>query len=114
MTVTSAADIVKLLEKNGITATEEYFHDDVGYPYAVVLTPETIIECPDMGGFADVFLKHVSYRVELFTQSKEDPVRERFIKIMIKNMPTDTLRLEEASYGANAMYLTAVEFETEE
>lgn len=114
MTVTCAADIVRLLEENGITATEEYFHDDAGYPYAVVLTPEIIIECPDMGGCMGCFFKHVSYRAELFTKSKDDPARERFIKIMIKHMPADTYRIEEASYGANAMYLTAVEFETEE
>ena len=107
-------EIINILEAAGIPAAEEYFPAETELPYAVVLTPTVIIDCPDMGGRHYVAGMTKSIRVELFTMSKADPVRKAFLDIMLTQMPVDGIRIMNESYGRNRMYLTAVEFDLEE
>lgn len=107
-----AHEIVKLLEDNGITAAEEYFSDDTEFPYAVVLTPSSVLECSDTGAVMNVIAASRVYRIELFTKSKDDPVRNKFLNLIAKNAGVPSVNVEEQSFGANCGYLTAVEYET--
>lgn len=107
----TADDIVRLLEDNGITAADEYFPNDTEMPYAVVLTPSSRIECPDTGGMQRIISRAVTFRIELFTLSRSDPVRQRFMELIVTSMPADSFETDEQSFGANYGYMTAIEFE---
>lgn len=109
----TAADIVKLLEDNGITAQDEYFPTDVPTPYAVVLTPRAEIDGADIiprrGGY--IIQRKQYYRIELYTKSKSDSARAEFLQLCFKSLNVSGgYSLEEESYGKNRLYMTAIEF----
>lgn len=111
----TAADIVQLLNDNGITAQEEYYANDVSTPYAVVLTPYADIDSADMipqfRGRGFMYTQKQAIRIELYTKNKTDPIRAELLKLIFtKIQSTNGYRLEEESYGKNRLYMTAVEF----
>ncbi len=101
-------DIKELLEGVGIIAEEEYFGSEVDPPYAVILEPSAQIDCADLG----IIISRVQrYRIELYTKSKKDPVRELFKQTIYGNVRADAFTEETESYGANRLFMTAIEFE---
>ncbi len=104
-------EIIKLLEENDIPAAAEYFPDDTETPYAVVLTPSSRGEYADMGVFSEVLAEYVNFRIELFTINRSDPIRKIFKDLIIGNIHADKFTAEEQSFGANDLYMTAIEFE---
>lgn len=107
MSEVTAAEIVKLISDYlKIPCAEEYF-TEVQPPYAVVLTPEAKVFAPDMGG---CYARTQGYRIELYTKSKADPLRDRFKDLIYSVIPAGDFIEEEQSYRDVRLYLTAVEF----
>lgn len=98
--------IINALGEVGIKAAEEYYPNDMPYPYAVVLVPEGAVEGSD--GYEIVLIRQ-TFRVELFTKSKKDPLRNKFKRAMLALEGSD-ITFEENSYGKGNCYLTACEF----
>ena len=104
----NAESIKELLENAGIMAEEEYFGNEVDPPYAIILEPSAQIDCADIG----IIISRVQrYRIELYTRSKKDPIRELFKQLIYENIRADAFTEETESYGANRLFMTAIEFE---
>ena len=104
----TAAEIVSLLERKGITAAEEYFPSETAYPYAVVLEPQADVDMADMGRCM-ARLSH--FKIELYTHSKHSPEVAIFKKAIYENIPCGEFTEGGESYGMNSLYVTTIEFE---
>ena len=100
------AVILGALSALGITAAEEYFPDKTPLPYAVVLTPSAEFDGDD---FMQIVTCIQTFRVELYTKSKGDPLRQMFIRSMLELGGRD-YSMEEYSFGKGNGYMTAIEF----
>lgn len=98
-------DIIDALNEAGIKAAEEYFPSDMPLPYAVVLVPNAITDSSDMN---EIVLIQQTFRVELYTRSKKDPLRNKFKRVMTR-LCTQPPEFDEDSYGKGG-YMTACTF----
>ena len=104
----AAEEIVKLIgDVLGIPAAEE-FYTKTEAPYAAVLTPAARVSAPDMGRY---YARTQRYRIELYTKTKADTLRERFKDLIYSTIPAGEFDEEEVSYSSDRLYLTAIEFE---
>lgn len=99
-------DIIDALNEAGIKAAEEYFPSDMPLPYAVVLVPESVTDASDMN---EIIFIQQTFRVELYTRSKNDPLRNKFKRVMT-GLCVPPIEFEEESYGKGGGYMTACTF----
>lgn len=114
METVNEESIINLLKENGIKAAEEYFPNNTPMPYAVILTPSATIDGSDD---MEIRFTRQTYRVELYTMSKKDPVRKKFKRIfseIVAPLIDGTITYDESSFGKGVCYMTACEFETYE
>ena len=100
----AAEEIVKLIgDVLGIPAAEEFYTKT-----EAVLTPAARVSAPDMGRY---YARTQRYRIELYTKTKADTLRERFKDLIYSTIPAGEFDEEEVSYSSDRLYLTAIEFE---
>lgn len=103
----SAEAIIELIkERLGISAAEE-FPAEINPPYCLVLTPAARIEAADMGR---IFSREQTYRIELYTRYKKDPLRDELQDLIYSEIPAGEFNEEEGLSDIGRLYLTAIEF----
>lgn len=107
MNVISAAELVKLISDQLVIPAAEEYYTETEAPYAVVLTPAARVSAADMGR---IYARTQKYRLELYTKTKADPLRERFKDLIYSNVPACDFDEDEESYKSDRLYMTAIEF----
>ena len=79
-------------------------------PSSVVVLSVSLsrVSAPDMGRD---YARTQRYRIELYTKTKADTLRERFKDLIYSTIPAGEFDEEEVSYSSDRLYLTAIEFE---
>ncbi|MCM1523818.1 MAG: hypothetical protein NC120_05110 [Ruminococcus sp.] len=95
-------EIAERLSKLGIPFADEYFPDSKAAPYAVYTTPEAEYDGADM---INLYRKQ-TFRIELYTASKRDPLRRKLFELF-EDVP---FHVDEVSGGMKNFYVTAITF----